>query len=120
MYYQTVGMFEKAFDFMFRALYILEITSGESHPDVAAMYLNMGHMYSEIDQNQASIDSYHKALNSYVNMYGESTLQVAIIHQYLASAYQNFKTALEHQVKCHHILETLFTEEHPLVAKSKL
>jgi len=53
-------------------------------------------------------------------MYGESTLQVAIIHQYLASAYQNFKTALEHQVKCHQILETLFTEEHPLVAKSKL
>jgi len=49
MYYHTIGNFEKAFDLMYRSLYILEVTCGQDHPDIAAMYLNMGHMYSEID-----------------------------------------------------------------------
>lgn len=53
-------------------------------------------------------------------MFGETALQVAIIHQYLASAYQNYKTALEHQEKCHKILESQFQEDHPLLMKSKL
>jgi len=50
MYYHTVGNFERAFNLMWRSMYILLLNTGTSdHPDIAATYLNMGHMYSEID-----------------------------------------------------------------------
>ena len=40
---------------MWRSLFILLMNTGTAdHPDIAATYLNMGHMYSEIDLFEAA------------------------------------------------------------------
>lgn len=55
MFFHTVGNFERAFNLMWRSLFILLMNTGTAdHPDIAATYLNMGHMYSEIDLFEAA------------------------------------------------------------------
>lgn len=47
-----------SFAYMNRALAILNIVAGENHPEIASIYLNLGLMYQEVEQIQATIDSY--------------------------------------------------------------
>lgn len=43
---------------MHRALTILSFVAGDNHPEIASVYLNLGLMYQEVENNQATIDSY--------------------------------------------------------------
>jgi len=52
-----------AFDYMWRALNLLQLSCGEYHPEIASIYLNLGLMYQEVDNYEASIE----ALQHYVN-----------------------------------------------------
>jgi len=57
---------------MWRSMYILLLNTGTTdHPDIAATYLNMGHMYSEIDQFDSAHECYERSLNAYIKMFGE-------------------------------------------------
>lgn len=47
-----------SFTYMHRALLILSLVAGDNHPEIASVYLNLGLMYQEIDNQQATIDSY--------------------------------------------------------------
>lgn len=63
MYYHSTGYFTMAFDYMWRALNLLQLSCGEYHPEIASIYLNLGLMYQEVDNYEASIE----ALQHYVN-----------------------------------------------------
>jgi hypothetical protein len=34
------------------------LVAGDTHPELASVYLNLGLMYQEVEQQQATIDSY--------------------------------------------------------------
>jgi len=58
MYYHSCGYFQMSFTYMFRSLNILYLVAGDTHPELASIYLNLGLMYQEVEQQQATIDSY--------------------------------------------------------------
>ena len=62
MYYLNSGYFSKGFDYMHKALSILQISVGEFHPEIASIYLNLGMMYQEIEKNEAALDAYTQYL----------------------------------------------------------
>lgn len=43
-----LGNYEKAFRYLHRALYILEIVCGDNHPEISSIYLTFGFMYLEV------------------------------------------------------------------------
>ena len=47
-----------SFAYMYRALNLLCMVAGDSHPEIASIYLNLGLMYQELEDQQATIDSY--------------------------------------------------------------
>lgn len=63
-----------SFSYMFRALAILQIVAGETHPELASIHLNLGLMYQEVEQIQATIDSYQLSLQQNITMYTEDNV----------------------------------------------
>jgi hypothetical protein len=69
-----------SFTYMHRALLILSLVAGDYHPEIASVYLNLGLMYQEIENHQATIDSYTINLQQNVQMFGEDNLQTGGSH----------------------------------------
>lgn len=69
---------------MYRALSILKVSAGEDHPDIAALYLNLGLMYQDFEHYQASIDCFMEALYRNIGIFGENHLQVVSCYQAIA------------------------------------
>jgi len=99
---------------MYRSLSILKVVCGANHPDISSLYLNLGLMYQDIENYQAALDCYLESLYRNIALFGEEHLQVASCYQAIAGAYYNlgdYRKALEHQEKAHHILVKIPTEE---------
>ena len=62
MYYHSCGYFKQSFAYMQRCLDILQIVAGDYHPEIAQIYANLGLMYEEIENHQASIDANQTSL----------------------------------------------------------
>ena len=54
MYYLNSGYCSKGFDYMHKALSIMQTSVGENHPEIASIYLNLGMMYQEIENDEAA------------------------------------------------------------------
>lgn len=80
MYFYNCGYFSMSFTYMHRALLILSLVAGDNHPEIASVYLNLGLMYQEIENHQATIDSYTINLQQNVQMFGEDNLQTGGSH----------------------------------------
>lgn len=80
MYYHNCGYFSMSFTYMHRALLILSLVAGDNHPEIASVYLNLGLMYQEIENHQATIDSYTINLQQNVQMFGDDNLQTGGSH----------------------------------------
>ena len=80
MYYHSCGYFQMSFNYMHRALNILTLVAGQNHPEVASIYLNLGLMYQEVEQIEATVDSYQMSLAQNVAMFGEDNVQTASSH----------------------------------------
>lgn len=99
---------------MYRALSILKVSAGEDHPDIAALYLNLGLMYQDFEHYQASIDCFMEALYRNIGIFGEKHLQVVSCYQAIAHGYyqiQDFRKALEFQEKAHKVIKEMGTSE---------
>jgi len=55
MYYHSCGYFSRAFDYMHRALNILQLSCGDQHPEISSVYANLAIMYQETENNSAAI-----------------------------------------------------------------
>lgn len=75
-----------SFTYMHRALNILSLVAGDSHPEIASIYLNLGLMYQEVEQQQATVDAYAINLQQNIQMYGEDNIQTATSYQALGQA----------------------------------
>jgi tetratricopeptide (TPR) repeat protein len=84
---------------MYRALSILKVSAGENHPDIAALYLNLGLMYQDFEHFQAAIDCFLESLYRNLQIFGERHLQVVSCYQAIAHAhYQlgDYRKALDY------------------------
>jgi len=107
---------------MYRALQILKISAGENHPDIAALYLNLGLMYQDFEHFQAAIDCFLESLYRNIALFGESHLQVVSCYQAIAHAhYQlaDYRKALDFQEKAHKALSSLPEVDEQYVRSSK-
>ena len=55
---------------MYRAIAILKVSAGENHPDIAALYHNLGLMYLDFEHFQAAIDCFLEALYRNLQIFG--------------------------------------------------
>jgi protein TIF31 len=84
MYYHSTGYNTVAFDHMWRSLNIMQLSCGEYHPDIANIYLNLGLMYQEMDNNEAAIEVFQKYVNQNNYMFGKAHIQTAQANSALA------------------------------------
>lgn len=122
MYYHSCGYFQMSFSYMHRALNILSLVAGDSHPEIASIYLNLGLMYQEVEQQQATADAYAINLAQNVQMYGEDNIQTATSYQALGQAYfrnQDFRKAISSQEAAYKIFKNLFPENSPYITQAK-
>jgi protein TIF31 len=83
---------------MNRSLSILQIVCGDNHPDISAIYLNLGLMYQDVENFHAAIDCYMDSLYRNIALYGDEHMQVASCYQAIAHSYfllQDFRMALD-------------------------
>ena len=71
MYYHNCGYFSKGFEYLHRALKIMQSSMGEYHPEIASIYLKMGLVYQEIDNMGAALEAYVQHLDQTRYMFGE-------------------------------------------------
>lgn len=100
----------------------MKISAGENHPDIAALYLNLGLMYQDFEHFQAAIDCFLESLYRNIALFGESHLQVVSCYQAIAHAhYQlaDYRKALDFQEKAHKALSSLPEVDEQYVRSSK-
>jgi tetratricopeptide (TPR) repeat protein len=62
LYYHTCQYHSKGFEYIQKALDILQVVCGDNHPDISAIYLNLGLMYQDIGNYNAAIDCFMDSL----------------------------------------------------------
>jgi lipoprotein NlpI len=65
----------------------LSVVAGDVHPEIANIYLNLGMMYQETEQNDAAVQSYLSNLQLNTLMLGGTNIHTASSNQALAQAY---------------------------------
>lgn len=71
MYYHNCGYFSKGFEYLHRALNILQASIGEYHPEIASLYLKLGLVYQEVENLDATLEAYNQHLDQTHTMFGE-------------------------------------------------
>ncbi len=98
MYFHNCGYFSKGFEYLLRALNILQSSVGEYHPEIAAIYLKLGLVYQEVDQMDAALEASMQHLEQTKFMFGEDNIQTDSSHKASALCQyrrQEFRKALE-------------------------
>lgn len=63
IYYHNCGYISKGFEYLHRALNILQSSVGEYHPEIASVYLKMAVVYREVNQLDSSLEAYNQHLD---------------------------------------------------------
>lgn len=63
MYYHNSGYFSKGFEYLHRALNIMQASVGEYHPEIASIFLKMGLVYQEVEHYDAALEAYIQHLD---------------------------------------------------------
>jgi protein TIF31 len=66
---------------MYRSLKILKAVCGENHPDISAIYLNLGLMYQDLENFESAILCFKESLRRNIDLYGADHIQVAQCYQ---------------------------------------
>lgn len=124
LYYHTIGAWHRALKFNKRSLFILQTISGEKHPEIASLFLNVGLMMKDMERIHEAISLFKKSLEMSIDLFGEEHVQVANTYQAIAQAYYtmyDFRTALDYQQKAFKLLQGLYKDEgHPYMKQAKL
>ena len=122
MYYHSCGYFQMSFTYMYRSLSILQLIAGDYHPEIAAIHLNLGLMYQEVDQAQATLECYNNSLQQNMHMYSEENIQTASSFQALAQSHfklQDGRKGLAAQEKAVQLLQKILPAEANYVKQAK-
>jgi len=120
--YNTLGLInwlsgndEKALEYLSQALELRKKLYGENNPSVAAVYNNIGLVYSNTDL-EAALQQYEKALAIYQKTYKEIHPNIAVAYSNLGQIYRKqevYNTSLTNYEKSLSIWSKLYTEDHP-------
>ena len=116
-----VAQYQKALDYLNRALTLAIDQYGENLPEAATCYNNIGMVYHHLGDYSRALEYYEKALKIFLGVYGENDLSVATCYNNIGAecAEQgDFARALENYEKALKILLEVFGENHPDVATS--
>ena len=103
---------------------LLELVSsvfGESHPDVASSYNNIGFVYGATGDYSKALEYYEKSLKIRLSVLGENHPDVATSYNNIGSVYDDmgdYSKALEYYEKSLRIRLSVLGENHPDVASS--
>ena len=116
-----IANYDKALEYYNRALRNALTQHGESHPDVATSYYNIGYIYSKQGNFDEALNFYQKALGIWLQLYGETHPDVASSYNNIGGVYLdqgNYDEALNFYQKALEIFLQVYGESHPNVATS--
>ena len=111
--------YEEAIALYKRALRSAVEQFGDSHPDVATSYNNIGLVYNDQGNYVKALESYNKALEIYLSVFGDKHPNVATNYNNIAVVYfsqGNYAQALEYYNKALELYLSVFGDRHPSVA----
>ena len=111
--------YEEAIALYKRALRSAVEQFGDSHPDVATSYNNIGLVYNDQGNYVKALESYNKALEIYLSVFGDKHPNVATNYNNIAVVYfsqGNYAQALEYYNKALELYLSVFGDRHPNVA----
>lgn len=110
--YHSVGNYCAAVSHFKAALYVMRLTAGNMHPEVANIYFRLALIYQDVGSYEASLEllSAAQKLNSSIGDLGKN----APIIEAIATVYaqmKNFKSAIQTQKECWNFTRQLWGEE---------
>ncbi|CAM9312088.1 unnamed protein product [Choristocarpus tenellus] len=116
VYFAQAGMYDRALSHMQAFCYLLELTSGPNHPEVAAGYHRMGRSYQEVGHVIMALRCYQEALEREP---GDHLLHPRVQHN-VAETLEligGFKDALKHERIAYAGYKSVYGENDPRVTK---
>ena len=119
--YSDKGDYDKALEFLNKAMTIRKAKLGEEHTDVATSYNNIGVVYYNKEDYDKALEYYNKALTIWKSKLGEEHTDVATFYNNIGLVYSDkgdYDKALEYYNKALTIWKSKLGEEHINVARS--
>ena len=116
---EYVAQYDKALEYYQKALEIRKQVLGESHPDVALSYNNIGVVYDAQGYYDRALEYHQQSLEIRKQVLGESHPDVALSYNNIGVVYYaqgDYDRALEYYQKSLEITLKIFGKNHPYVA----
>lgn len=116
--YWNTGKNQLAEEYFQKALAIRKMLYDDHHPEIAALYNNLGLIYSRSDKEKA-LDFFHRSIEINKSVYGEKHTTMASAYNNIAIIYKqkgSSDKALHHFEKVRNIWEEMKGASHPNVA----
>jgi len=118
---QSLGSYEQAIQYHFKALEIYRVIHGEINKNTANTYNNLGMTFRSMAQYDEAEEYHLKALKIRKTLYGEKHHDIAMSYNNLGNLYSNLQQ-FEESEECHlaalKIRESIYGEMHPDTAMS--
>ena len=119
--YSYLGDYDKALEYLFKALEIKKDVLGENNSDTANSYNNIGVVYRNLGEYNKALEYYFKALEIEKAVLGENHPNTASSYNNIGVVYKNledYDKALEYLNKALEIKKDVLGENHPDTAGS--
>ena len=119
--YANLGDYDKALEYLFKALEIKKDVLGENKSDTASSYNNIGVVYRNLGEYDKALEYYFKALEIEKEVLGENHPDTASSYNNIGVVYKNlgdYDKALEYHFKALEIKKDVLGENHPDTAGS--
>lgn len=119
--YYNLGEYDKALEYHFKALEILEAVLGENNPLTASSYDNIGIIYGILGEYDKALEYGFKALEIRKDVLGENHPNTASSYNNIGGDYYilgDYDKALEFKNKALEIRKEVLGEKHPNTASS--
>ena len=118
---EYLAQYNKALEYHQQSLAIKKQVYGDSHPDVAISYNNIGLVYDDLGDYVRALEYHQQSLAIKIQLYGDSHPDVAISYNNIGSVYYaqgDYARALEYHQQSLAIWKQEYGESHPSVATS--
>ena len=119
--YGDLGDYNRALEYLLKALAIKEKMLPPNHPDLASSYNNVGVTYDDLGDHSKALEYNLKALEIYKNVLPPEHPELAISYNNVGSTYGDLgdhKMELEYLLKALAIREKVLPPDHPDLASS--
>ncbi|MBR5493294.1 MAG: tetratricopeptide repeat-containing protein, partial [Alistipes sp.] len=116
-----LAQYDNALDYLQQSLAIRKQVFGESHPDIAASYNNIGSVYDAQGDYTRALEYHQQSLAIMKQFFGESHPDIATSYNNIGAVYAaqgDYARALEYYQQSLAIWKQVYGESHPDVALS--